>query len=98
MTRLPTALDPVKQTLRTASFVTKRQPTTSPAPGRTWRTPSGSPASSASSASRSMLSGVASAGFKTTVLPAASAGAKPQAAIGIGKFQGTMMPTTPSGS
>ena len=26
------------------------------------------------------------------MLPAASAGAKPQAAIGIGKFQGTMMP------
>jgi hypothetical protein len=32
------------------------------------------------------------------VLPAASAGAKPQPAIGIGKFQGTMIPTTPSGS
>ncbi len=32
------------------------------------------------------------------MLPAASAGAKPQPAIGIGKFQGTMMPTTPSGS
>ena len=32
------------------------------------------------------------------MLPAASAGAKPQPAIGIGKFHGTMMPTTPSGS
>ncbi|GAA5119343.1 hypothetical protein GCM10023339_32980 [Alloalcanivorax gelatiniphagus] len=32
------------------------------------------------------------------MLPAARAGAKPHAAIGIGKFQGTMMPTTPSGS
>jgi hypothetical protein len=32
------------------------------------------------------------------VLPAASAGAKPQPAIGIGKFHGTMIPTTPSGS
>ena len=32
------------------------------------------------------------------MLPAASAGAKPQAAIGIGKFHGTMTPTTPSGS
>jgi hypothetical protein len=32
------------------------------------------------------------------VLPAASAGAKPQPAIGIGKFHGTMTETTPSGS
>ena len=41
---------------------------------------------------------MSSAGLSTTVLPAASAGAKPQPAIGMGKFQGTMMPTTPSGS
>ena len=32
------------------------------------------------------------------MLPAASAGAKPQPAIGIGKFHGTMTPTTPTGS
>ena len=32
------------------------------------------------------------------MLPAARAGAKPQPAIGIGKFHGTMIPTTPSGS
>jgi hypothetical protein len=37
--------------------------------------PSGSPARSASSASAKAVSGVASAGFKTTVQPAASAGA-----------------------
>jgi hypothetical protein len=36
---------------------------------------------------------VYSAGFKTTVFPAASAGAKPQLAIGIGKFHGTITPT-----
>ena len=47
---------------------------------------------------RSALSGVSSAGLTTTVLPAASAGAKPQPAIAMGKFQGTMTPTTPSGS
>jgi hypothetical protein len=41
---------------------------------------------------------VSSAGFSTTVLPAASAGAKPHDAIGIGKFHGTMTPMTPSGS
>ena len=44
------------------------------------------------------VSGVISAGLSTTVLPAARAGAKPQPAMGIGKFHGTMTPTTPSGS
>ena len=44
------------------------------------------------------VSGVSSAGLRTTVLPAASAGPKPQPAIGIGKFHGTMTLTTPSGS
>ena len=32
------------------------------------------------------------------MLPAASAGAKPQPAMGMGKFHGTMTPTMPSGS
>ena len=95
---LPTAVEPVKQTLRTSGWVTKRSPTTEPLPGRTVSTCSGSPASRASSPSRIAVSGVSSAGLSTTVLPAARAGAKPQPAIGIGKFQGTMMPTTPSGS
>ena len=53
---------------------------------------------SASSASRIAVSGVSSAGLSTTVLPAARAGANPQPAIGIGKFHGTITPTTPSGS
>ena len=61
-------------------------------------TPSGKPADKASSARRSAVRGVSSAGFRTTVFPAASAGARPQPAIGIGKFQGTITPTTPSGS
>ena len=44
------------------------------------------------------MSGVSSAGLSTTALPAASAGAKPHDAIVIGKFHGTMIPTTPYGS
>ena len=98
MIRLPTSVEPVKQTLRTSGCVTNRSPTIDPLPGITVNTPSGRPASSASSPSRIAVSGVISAGFRTTVLPAASAGAKPQPAIGIGKFHGTMTPTTPSGS
>ena len=61
-------------------------------------TPSGMPASSASSASRSAVSGVCSAGLSTTVLPIASAGAIFHDVMAIGKFHGTMIPQTPTGS
>ena len=56
------------------------------------------PASSAIRSNSSAVSGVSSAGFSTTVLPAASAGAIFHDAIVSGKFQGTIRPTTPSGS
>ena len=95
---LPTSVEPVKQTFRTSGWVTKRWPTTEPLPGITVSTPGGRPASTASSAIRIAVSGVISAGFRTTALPAAIAGANPQPAIGIGKFHGTITPTTPSGS
>ena len=39
-----------------------------------------------------------SAGFSTTVLPAASAAPTLAARIASGEFQGTMMPHTPIGS
>lgn len=42
--------------------------------------------------------GVCSAGFSTTQLPAASAGASFHTAISSGKFHGMICPTTPSGS
>ena len=98
MIRLPTSVDPVKQTLRTSGWVTNRSPTTEPLPGRTVNTCSGMPASRASSPRRMAVSGVSSAGLSTTLFPAASAGANPHAAIGIGKFHGTITLTTPSGS
>ena len=44
------------------------------------------------------VSGVSPAGFRTIVLPAASAGATFHEAIGSGTFHGMMSPTTPSGS
>ena len=98
MIPVPTSVEPVNTILRTSGWVTNRSPTTEPLPGRTVSTPGGSPASRASSPSRIAVSGVISAGLRTTVLPAASAGASPQPAIGIGKFHGTMTATTPSGS
>ena len=49
-------------------------PADRPGPATTLSTPSGSPASSAIRSSSSAVSGVSSAGLRTTVLPAASAG------------------------
>jgi hypothetical protein len=59
-------------------------PTTSPRPVTTLRTPAGTPASAASSASRTVVSGVAVAGFRITEFPAASAGPIFQIAIQSG--------------
>ena len=98
MIAFPTEVDPVKTILRTSGWVTKRFPTTLPLPGKTLNTPSGIPAMRANSPKRIAERGVYSAGLRTTVFPAAKAGAKPHPAIGIGKFHGTMMPTTPKGS
>src|SRR5262249_8888581 len=89
---------PVKPILRTSAWSISRWPPTEPLPGSTWNTPSGRPASSASSPILIAVSGVRSAGLAITGLPAASAGATPQPRIGIGKFHGTMTPTTPIGS
>ena len=50
------------------------------------------------SAKSSAVSGVHSAGFRTTALPMASAGATFQASISSGKFHGTICPATPQGS
>ncbi len=44
------------------------------------------------------MSGVCSAGFRTTVLPMARAGAAFHDAMAMGKFHGTMIPQTPTGS
>src|SRR3546814_16596875 len=60
-------------------------------------TPAGSPASSASTASASAESGVSSAGLRTTVQPAASAGATLRVTIASGKFHGVIAATTPTG-
>ena len=98
MIRLPTAVEPVKATLRTSGCSTRRHPASAPVPTITFSTPSGSPASSASSPSRNAVSGVISAGFSTAVLPAASAGPIFHDAISTGKFHGVISPTTPSGS
>jgi hypothetical protein len=94
----PTSVEPVNAIFAMSGCSTSRRPHSRPGPATTSTTPSGMPASSAICAKRSAVSGVSSAGLRTTVLPAARAGASFQAAIVSGKFQGVMSPTTPSGS
>ena len=69
-----------------------------PEPGKTCNTPSGSPASVASSAIRKADKGVLVAGFSSTELPVANEGANFQAVVDRGKFHGTIAVTTPRGT
>ena len=95
---LPTSVEPVKATLSTPSCAARAAPAVSPKPVTTLTTPLGMPASAMSSARRKAVSGVCSAGLRTTQLPAASAGPSFQAAMRSGKFHGMIWPTTPTGS
>ncbi len=92
----PTSVEPVKAILSTSGCSTSSFPV-SPSPVITFKTPGGRPAACASSANARAVSGVNSAGFKTMVQPAASAGATFHATISSGKFQGMIWPTTPAG-
>ena len=74
-TRLPAACDPVKLTMSISGCDAIASPTTRPGPDTRLNTPAGRPISRAASASWKALSGASSAGFSTTVQPAASAGA-----------------------
>ena len=60
-------------------------------------TPAGKPASSKILNSAIAVRGVCSAGFSTTVHPAAKAGAIFRITMAAGKFQGVMAATTPTG-
>ncbi len=93
----PTAVEPVKATLSTSGCATSASPV-APSPVITLMTPSGMPASATSSARRSAVSGVCSAGLRTMVQPVASTGASFQTAISSGKFQGMICAQTPTGS
>ena len=98
MTSLPTSPDPVNATLSTSWWEAIAAPAVGPNPGTTLITPSGTPASWASSAIRRAVSGVCSAGLRTTVFPPARAGPHFHACISAGKFHGMTWPTTPTGS
>ena len=97
--RRPTAVEPVKESLRTRA--SPRTASTSGAGSSvhtTFTTPSGTPASSSSRTIAIAVSGVSSAGLSTTVHPAASAGPSLRAAIAAGKFHGVISSAIPIGS
>ncbi len=94
----PVSTEPVKLMPATSGLVTIVSPTTEPRPITRLNTPAGKPAFARISAIAHAQPGTRSAGFMTTVLPYASAGAIFHAGIAIGKFHGVMRPMTPSGS
>ncbi len=97
----PTAVDPVKDSLRTTGESHSTLPTAIELLSSAvtmLNTPAGKPARCASSASASADSGVCSAGLTTTVHPAASAGATLRVIIAFGKFHGVIAAATPIGS
>ena len=93
----PTSVDPVNETMRTASLTSSALPTSPPPPVTRFTTPGGIPASSRILTKLSAESGVSVAGLKTTVLPQTSAGMIFQDGIAIGKFHGVMIADTPTG-
>ena len=98
MTWTPTALLPVNEIFATRGSAANGAPTARPVPHTRLNTPSGKPLSAMIAASSSSASGVTSDGLSTTQQPAASAGASFQAVVTMGKFHGTISPTTPQGS
>ena len=97
-TRRPVAVEPVNATTSTPGWSTSGAPVSEPEPVTQLTTPGGKPASAIRSISFSTGSGASSDGLTTTVLPAASAGAKRQSASDSGEFHGTIAATTPRGS
>ena len=91
-----TGFDPTKEIAGTSSCSNRRL-TTSCAPWTILSTPSVRPASRNNSASRLARSGVRSDGFRTKVFPIAIASGNIQHGTIIGKLNGVMPPTTPTG-
>ena len=95
--RRPVVVSPVKATLATRGELASGLPASGPNPVMIFITPAGS-TSLIKSIKTKIPTGVCSAGFITTVQPAAMAGASFHVAINMGKFHGMICPTTPIGS
>src|SRR3954465_9251610 len=98
ISNLPISVEPVKVSLRPVGFEVSPPPPSLAPPVTQENTPFGTPARSASSHSASAENGVAVAGFRTIVQPAASAGPALRVIIAAGKFHGVIAAQTPIGS
>ncbi len=74
-TLLPARVEPVNDIMSTPSWPARASPTTGPNPVTRLNTPAGRPTSSKMSASTNAFRGATSLGLRTTVQPAANAGA-----------------------
>src|SRR5678815_502533 len=92
---LPTAVEPVKLSLRTIGLLVSSPPIGLESPVTHESTPAGTPARSASTHMASAEYGVSSDGLITIVQPAAKAGATLRAIIAAGKFHGVIAAVTP---
>src|SRR5699024_6154670 len=93
----PTSVEPVNVIIRTALLESIASPISLEFPVTRLTTPFGMPARSNILTTSIADSGVTVAGFKTTVQPAAKAGPTFRVIIEVGKFQGVIAPTTPTG-
>src|SRR4051794_33696477 len=93
-TARPPVTLPVKTIFATRSSSTSAAPLSRP-PVTTLITPGGRPASTARRASSMLDAGVISDGLRTSVFPAARAGAAAIVVRRLGEFHGVMTPTTP---
>src|ERR671927_1384935 len=91
-----TGVEPTNETAR-ISGCSRIRSTATLSPWTTLKTPSGTPASLSSSAVHSDAEGSFSDGFRTNVLPHASAGAHIHIGTIAGKLKGVIPATTPSG-
>ena len=89
-----TSVEPVKATPATLASATSAAPTL-PSPGTSCSAPGGTPASCRMRTAAAAISGVCSAGFATTALPATSAALTWPRKIASGKFHGLMQTKTP---
>src|SRR5207248_9939914 len=94
---LPTALDPVNEIARTSGCSSMGAPASWPNPVMMFTTPFGTPASARVRTRLKVESGVSCAGLITQVSPQTRAGSSFQDGIAMGKFQGVIIPQTPTG-
>jgi hypothetical protein len=94
----PVAVDPVNAMRSTSMWAASAAPASAPRPVTTLITPGGTPASTNSSAVRSVVSEASSAVLITPVQPVASTPPMIHHMLMSGAFQGMMPPTTPTGA